>query len=261
MTMMGYQVITVNWMEAANSITLSGADWTTAIGAWVGNQLKAAGFTGNNVNLAGYSWGSYVSYFVGQNFGEVQSIVALDAAADGIATNRLQSSQIDFRSISKMSWAFESSPAGSNARALSADYSFTIDSGLARFLPDFRAHNFAVTTFSALIQDASVRKSFGEMTTFSPDRIMGSTQPTVVSASGEILTPAQDAYAALTIESEYWGDGWEGILKVDTYDGIDEQGRVWHKALPKSFEFKDTNGDTRTQLLNPLSPDATITGA
>src|SRR3989338_3241464 len=98
-TTMGYQTVMIDWKEAADSIALGGADWTPAVGTWVANQLKAAGFKGENINLAGYSWGSYVAYFVGQSFGEVNSIVAMDSAADGIITKRLKSTDIDFKEV------------------------------------------------------------------------------------------------------------------------------------------------------------------
>lgn len=254
----GVQVVIVDWNEAANSLALGGADWTPAVGKWVANLLKNAGFEGSEVNAWGYSWGSFVTYAIGSNYGEINSILAMDSAADTFITNDFDSTQVNFKNVSKMSWAIESSPAGSNARALSADYSFTVDSGIARYLPDFRAHNFAVSLASALVQDSATRSAVGENSFFDPRKLANGTGPQLVSGNGELVTVEQDAYNALTLENEYWGSGWEGIIKVDTYESVDENGKTWIKAKPTKIEFKDQNGVTRVIELQLLNPDATI---
>jgi pimeloyl-ACP methyl ester carboxylesterase len=270
LTAMGYQVTTLDWRNAADSITLSGADWTPAVGKWAAKQLRAAGFEGSGINVVGHSWGSYVGYFIGKTIRDgddkgikgngigIGSIVALDSAADGILTNRLDSTEVNFRDISEMSWAIESSPVGSDARALSADYSFTIASNMARMNPDFRAHSFAVTAFSSLIQDATVRRELGEETMFSPAHLLRKEAPQFRSAMNELLVPAQDELPALTMEKAYWGSGWEGVITIEPWDSIDGQGNTSHNVFPVSVEFKDRSGQTRLEMLSPIRTDTTL---
>jgi pimeloyl-ACP methyl ester carboxylesterase len=267
---MGNQVVTLDWREAGDSITLSGADWTTAVGRWAAQQLRAMGFSGDSINVVGHSWGSFVGYFLGKTIKEgdggalagngtgIGSIVALDSAADGMITNRLDSTAVNFRDVATMSWAFESSPLGSDARALSADYSFTIESGMARLNPDFRAHSFAVTAFSSLIADAAIRKKMGEETMFSPSHLLRKEAPQFFSAANELIIPAQDTLPPMTTENVFVGRGFEGVITIDAWESTDDEGNAWHKVFPVSVAFKDRNGVARQEMLSPLPMDETL---
>ena len=105
LSLSGTQIVTVDWSEEARdnipeSVGLQGANWTPAVGKWLAHQLQAAGFSGDNVNIVGPSWGSYVAYFAASEMGQVNSIVALDSAANDLVMNGVRSSGIDFRSVS-----------------------------------------------------------------------------------------------------------------------------------------------------------------
>ncbi|HIH22613.1 TPA: hypothetical protein HA238_02710, partial [Candidatus Micrarchaeota archaeon] len=112
------------------------------------------------------------------------------------------------------------------------------------------AHNFAVTTVSSLISDAAARKAGGETTMFSPQRLLQGKPP-----SASNTEPSQDSYNALTLENEYWGSGYEGIIKVEIYESKDEKSHTWHKVKPVSVEFKDSSGKTNYQPLNTINGD------
>ncbi|PIR50936.1 hypothetical protein COU78_04010 [Candidatus Peregrinibacteria bacterium CG10_big_fil_rev_8_21_14_0_10_49_24] len=135
----GRQVVTSDWEDAAKDNGfgfLEGADWIPAVGSWIASQLKAAGFHGEQIRIAGHSWGSFVAYEIGKNFlGKdgntendfgVQSIVALDSAKDPLPVNSYPASEVSFADVSKASWALKSSFFGSSARANSADVSFDL---------------------------------------------------------------------------------------------------------------------------------------
>ncbi|MDD5026103.1 MAG: hypothetical protein PHH13_01870 [Candidatus Peribacteraceae bacterium] len=134
----GYQVVTVNWEDAARDNgmlleALAGADWIPAVGGWVANQLQAAGFKGENVIIPGHSWGSFVAYEVGKQFKEgkngngfgVQAIVALDSPVDPLP-NHYPSSQVAFSDVSRTSWAIKSSAFGWEGRANTASVNFEL---------------------------------------------------------------------------------------------------------------------------------------
>jgi hypothetical protein len=138
LTQQGYQVVTVNWEDAAkdNGLllgALDGADWIPVIGKWVANQLKASGFTGEKIHIPGHSWGSFVAFEIGKQFKEgqngngfgVQSIVALDSPLDPLP-NHYPSSNVFFSEVSKTSWAIKSSAFGSESRANSASVNFDL---------------------------------------------------------------------------------------------------------------------------------------
>lgn len=257
LSLLSIQIVTVDWSAGARDNTpewigLQGADWTPAVGKWIARQLQAIGFSGDRIDIVGPSWGSYIAYSAARELGEVNSIVALDSACNDLVMNGVRSSDIDFRSVSKISFAIESSPIGSNARAASADYAFTVASSLLdRASVDLKAHNFAVTTYSALVEDAIVRGAPGQ-SLFDPRTLVAGGAPSITTAAGEEVTPAQDAYSLLTLEQEYWGSGWEGRIKVDMYKTTDSAGDDWWKALPQAVEFCDGSGRTRMQLVNLL---------
>ncbi len=92
-----YQTVTIDWELASkdNSFLFNGgvldllrdATWTPAVGKWVATQLAQANYNGENINFAGHSHGTYVSYFAAKEFntlgkGVTHSIIALDPATN-----------------------------------------------------------------------------------------------------------------------------------------------------------------------------------
>ncbi|MBU0458067.1 hypothetical protein KJ652_06560 [Patescibacteria group bacterium] len=183
------QVVTLDWSSAADDnishIGLNGTKWINGAGIWTANQLKAAGFEGNNINIVGHSWGTYVGYAMAENIGQVNLIVALDPAKDShLLGSTFDEASVRFSDVTNNSYAFHSSHFGNQDRALSADYSFKIkapenyengfwDTDIVRsylrqeylgilgaevideVTDAYREHGFAVTLFSKLLKDTS----------------------------------------------------------------------------------------------------------
>ncbi len=114
----GFQVIMVDWQNAANDVSLPfeplrDALWTPAAGSWIANQLKSLGFQLEDLNIAGHSHGTYVSYFAALNLksnGErIQNIVALDPAKDPIFIGQFQESDVVFNDVADRSIAIKGS--------------------------------------------------------------------------------------------------------------------------------------------------------
>jgi pimeloyl-ACP methyl ester carboxylesterase len=138
----GYQVVTLDWRDAANDnewyALLKGATWIKTVGAWATRQLVAAGVPGENVFVAGHSWGSFVGYEIGKMYRDgdgkelkgngkgVGGIVALDSAVNPSPTNPYDEDKMDFGSVSKLSWALRSSAFGSENRAKTATVNFNL---------------------------------------------------------------------------------------------------------------------------------------
>ncbi|HLC67230.1 MAG TPA: alpha/beta fold hydrolase, partial [Candidatus Nanoarchaeia archaeon] len=132
----GIQVVTLDWHEGAEDnrtpISLEGSQWIVTVGTWAANQLKAAGFTGTNIDVIGHSWGSYVGYEIGAHIpGGVRTLVALDPAADtwllgGEKYEGFSNPQFSFSIVAANSYAFHSSNFSNRNFALSAEYSFDV---------------------------------------------------------------------------------------------------------------------------------------
>jgi len=214
------QVVTIDWSDAAKDnfpgqIGLQGSNWIEAVGKWTANQLRAAGFPGEQINIVGHSWGSYVGYEIAEHVGGdgVNTVVALDPAKDTIFSG-YNESQVDFSRYSTKSFALHSSFYGDEARALTADYAIqVVDDNISR--PSVE-HGYAVTAFSSLLQSAQ--------------------NPYDPVASW--FTPQQLMHAGGAIQSH---EGWDGLLRIATWESQREDGTTWRKALPQLLEYTDAN--------------------
>jgi pimeloyl-ACP methyl ester carboxylesterase len=130
------QVLMLDWsiLAADNGSVMFGAeDWIKPVAAWAADQLTSYGFVGtnrNNLNLIGHSWGSYVSAEISERLGNVNTIVALDPAANGSGSfDPDVPGEIDFKRNSNRAWAFFESgndPYGSWSTPLTADESYVV---------------------------------------------------------------------------------------------------------------------------------------
>ena len=135
------QVLLLDWSSASapsSGRDLSEGRWFTAIGQKLGDLLikpqpgGAARFTGEELNFAGHSWGTYVNYEVAKNVPYevantrlgVNRMVALDPALAALNYDVLP---VDFSSVSAYSMGFWSSVYGNASRAATATDSFNID--------------------------------------------------------------------------------------------------------------------------------------
>ncbi len=246
----GYQVATVDWREGAkdNPLPLDGKKWTPAAGAWVMNQLNQAGFSAGKIILVGHSWGSYVSYYAADEYlrqtgNRVQAIVALDPAADGLWDDfpilpvHNTSEGVAFNAVSKTSWSFWSSYAGSQRRANTAAYNFNIlppgGTSYASFIPDWRQvvnqHGFPVSYFANLLNgdgDNSLR-----------------------------ILDLQKMIAGQAIDIPVSSNNCEGSLSITT-----RSVNSYKQAVPKKFysQCLDRDPDYASQLFPETGAGSTI---
>jgi len=184
---LGTQVVTLDWEKGAGDnfipkVGLEGQKWIEAVGIWAANQLKAAGFIGENINVIGHSWGVYASYEIGAHIpGGVKTLMALDPAADqpilgGGIYKGFNDPNFKFSHVANNSYAFHSSNLGNRKNAISAEYSFEIrakegyesESSIQAMARNFwtggvigevkdeiadalREHSFSVSLFSELL--------------------------------------------------------------------------------------------------------------
>jgi pimeloyl-ACP methyl ester carboxylesterase len=93
------QVITLDWRDgAADSSPQSASRRISAVARWGVDRLRELGIDRNKTILFGHSLGSYVAAKMGEFFGGVKEIVALDPAA-GWTNWDMDGDQFDFQSV------------------------------------------------------------------------------------------------------------------------------------------------------------------
>ncbi len=106
----GDQVLLLDWRKAAKSGTIGGQgeNYIRPVASWAAEALTAYGFTGQQLNLVGYSWGAEVAAEMAEALGQVNSILAIDPARDypGGSYNPEAPGEIDFEAHADQSWAF-----------------------------------------------------------------------------------------------------------------------------------------------------------
>lgn len=138
----GQQVLLLDWAQGAEDNTadhllgldgIAGAEWIPYVADWASTYLASIGIRGQQLNLAGHSWGSYVAARIAapERSGNVNAIVAMDPARAGIGFNGAgdREDQINFGRLARMSWAFYGNGSfGNSAIAATATESFTVTS-------------------------------------------------------------------------------------------------------------------------------------
>lgn len=160
------QVLTLDWKRGAAPKSFltdfTGQDWTQAVGIAAGIALQSYGFSGSSLNLIGHSWGAYVATNLAQQFGTVNSILALDPAryvpTSGLLGSALgiihvhggtyNTDSINFSTVSKVSWAFRSSVYGSPVTPGTA--SRAVEANVGPFLA-VSAHTNVVYLLAAML--------------------------------------------------------------------------------------------------------------
>lgn len=228
------QVVTVDWQQAAASgfIMTQDAPWTTAVGKWTAQQLISAGFPAGNINIAGWSHGTFVAEELAIEVQRLRSeqinnIVALDAARNLPIISGYHHSP-NFAAISRNSIAFDSSIiAGDNDYATSAHYSYQIRSN--ELNPIIR-HRIAVTTFTSILNNQKEHPTNQFSTLFSFEKI-------------------QNGYlGAGALQKNSFNGGFEGLIDVS----IDTQiisGENYYKANPSTMRIRQPNETTDTILI------------
>lgn len=151
-----FQVVTLDWNEAAkDGVFIQDAPWTVAVGKWAAHQLQSIGFEAGQINVAGWSHGSYVAYEMGAELqrntsSTLNTLIALDAATNIPAFSQYNHEPVDFSAISKHSLALDSSiVAGSNTLASTADVAFKIRSD--HTTTTTTRHRHAVSVLSSIL--------------------------------------------------------------------------------------------------------------
>lgn len=249
------QVVTLDWRAGAadnfGPIDLNGSKWIAETGRWTSNQLKSLGFSKQNINIVGHSWGTFVGYELAANYDGINSFIALDPAKDSaLLASRYNESTVNFANASLISHAFHSSFFGSKDLALTADRTFRIKAeenyengtfdiraiqsllrteyyeaaallGIDEGLDAWREHGFAVTLFSRLLEESLNNSDLGISTLFKP-QIMGS--------SSSSLQEGPDHY--------------EGIFNVEPFKISNRDGKTWWKAGNYQFFGEDDSGNS-----------------
>jgi len=259
---LGVQVVTLDWGQGAKDnllpFTLEGSKWIEKVGAWGANQLLANGFTGENINGIGHSWGSYVSYEIGAHIpGGIKTLVALDPASDnhGIGGGQYKGfSDPDFKfsSVAANSYGFHSSFYGSGAKAKTAEYSFDIiapegyESGktfpnpLEKQREAYVQGGLISEIRDELIDDPSREHGFAT-SLFTSLLVMQKNSPNQELSKLFALSELQNDVQCLDHE------GYEGVFTVDPMNYTNEIGtekgtKTW-KANIFGFYGKDKNGN------------------
>lgn len=161
-----FQIITVNWEDAAKDLTtiplfnkldLEDAKWTPAVGKWTAQQLLANGFSPSQIHVGAHSHGTFAGFFTGQHIFNVTgqkigSFVALDSAKNPafIGADILEETII-FRNVSEESISLHSSWLGSENRAHGAERAIGISS--PDTISPLLEHGYAISTFADALDD------------------------------------------------------------------------------------------------------------
>jgi pimeloyl-ACP methyl ester carboxylesterase len=153
----GEQVLAVDWHEGASdnppgSLGLGGASWISRVGKWVSDQLVNLGILADEVNLVGHSWGTFVSFEIAENLGQVNAIVALDPAKNIPGANTYDTTKVNFSYVSHTSVSFHSSVFGFAYVAKSAVFSFDVGNGAVQILNPISSHNASVDAFANIVR-------------------------------------------------------------------------------------------------------------
>ena len=241
-----YQVVYVDWEKAANDVIrilgkdigdLEDAEWTPAVGRWVGQQLLAAGISPANARFGGHSHGTFVGYFAAEwmqqewkklhpsESGKVGAIVALDSAKNPVFFGAdIPEGSIVFSNVAERSIAFHSSILGSRNRAFGADRAVTVTSS---HIDPFKEHGFAVSMFADMLADMKTGKNQRITPFFRLSREKG------ISLDG--LPDAEGYDAWIEVRTEM----------VNTPDG------PWWKAQASTLRFRNADGSWSTPLFDP----------
>ena len=209
-----YQVLTLDWAEGAGAFSdwfdYSGEQWIKPVANWAAQLLTASGFDLTDFNIVGHSWGGVMSAEVSDYLKGVNRIVALDPAEDAPTLARYDTSNVNFSSNSKYSWAFLSSEWGSAKSAATADASFKmdVDGNAWALIP---AHTDARNLFTAMLSASQGPAAGGVSAMFSL---------TNVNDSGAIWADSKFALNGLTGEVAEGVGKFEGILYATESGGV-----------------------------------------
>jgi hypothetical protein len=216
------QVITVDWEKAADPgfVPTRDAPWAVGVGQWTARQLIGAGVNPANINIAGWSHGTYVGYELAREIeritnSQINTIVALDAANNIPLISNYDHSVVNFAGPSRNALAIDSSiVAGSDTLARTADVSFQINSVS---LSTTVRHKLAVTALTKILNNEQ-RGTGGFSQYF---------------ALGNLMKGIDTSNLAL---NKYNG-AFEGIIDVSINEIMMHDG-LYYEAIPNTLKIK-----------------------
>jgi len=258
------QVVTIDWEGGAkDGIGLGGQKWIEQVGIWASRQLQAAGFKGEQINVIGHSWGSYVSYEIGAHIpGGVRTLVGLDPAEDapilgGGIYKGFNDPNFKFSDVAGNSYTIYSSNLGSPDRAKTAEYSFEIKAkegyeqerllgtGLQNMAHDYWSGGIIADTRDDIVD--ALREHGFAASLFSELMLRNKLNPNDPTAS--IFSTANMQSDRDEVRKQ---EGFEGVFFVDpsltTNDIGTEKGKNVWVATTFGFSAKDRLGN---DILNP----------
>ena len=238
---------------------MEGSQWIEAVGEWSANQLQAAGFQSNNINVIGHSWGSYVAYEIGAHIpGGVQALVALDPAKDtpvlgGGKYKGFNDPNFSFSNVSPNSYAMHSSNFSNQRFALSAKYAFDV------VVPENYENSVADRIEQELLMSQHYFAALGVEVA---DEVLDAMNehPFAMSLFSELLLRQKlnpnDAAAARFSLDNLRSNTSEFLIRADQYEGTffvqpnqyvndigSEAGQAAWKAKTFGFRAKDSQGN------------------
>ncbi len=265
--MLGVQTVTLDWHKGAEDnstplVGLEGSKWIEAVGTWGGNQLQSLGFKGDNIQVIGHSWGSYVSYEIGAHIpGGVRTLIALDPAADapilgGGKYKGFYDPNFKFSNVAANSYSLNSSDLANRKYGLTAEYAFDV------VAPKNYEHGGTYTTgaaiLSALYQYGVEDPMIDKVTDALREHIFAVTILSELLLR-QRLNPADPTAQLFTLENlrsdrdEFLKrNGSDGVFYVNpgqyTNDIGKEVGLKTWQAKTFGFRAKDANGN---DIINP----------
>ncbi|TSC57902.1 MAG: hypothetical protein Greene041619_907 [Candidatus Peregrinibacteria bacterium Greene0416_19] len=232
-----YQVVAVDWQEAAKSLLNLGSDarWTDEVGKWLGQQLQRLEISAVDTYFASHSHGTFVTHdaskFLLETTGQkVGAIVALDPAGNFSPISGRSTAKMAFKDLAERSWAIEGSfVAGSNRLASTADIAIQISSPLTSRIST--EHGLPVTVFSNILgHEANNEVCSTEISRhLSMEKMLG---------RDGIVQYKLDAYKGK----------YEAILTVGI-ETVEENGQKWHKAIPLMLNYyKDGTDEEQIEI-------------
>lgn len=256
----GDQVLTLDWRESASDnfpaeFGLQGASWISSVAQWTTHALSAIGIRGEDLNLVGHSWGSFVAYEIAnapETHG-VHSLVVLDPAKNIPLLNDYSASNVVFASVADWSWAFEGSFFGSEPLAASAQETFaTIVPGrdtLGLIDREAETHSNLIRLFSTIVRDTTKDPNSRVSSHFSLANLLvpKTDQPWTRDA-----LPSHVGYEAL-IQGQFDGMAWHPKALQYVEGGIGVRESVTPNSVG-SYIMHDYVGSTKATARDVTDP-------
>ncbi len=262
------QVLLLDWETAATGFW-DGESRIEPVGRWAASALNDYGFDASNLNLLGYSWGTYVAdelaeALMASQAIPVNSILLLDPATDVPFNNYdpNDTATVNFAAHSNFSWAFHASDfEGSDVSPKTAHESFVVVGS---------DHYEIRSQFVQMLDTNHAGQLENEW--FSLGRLLNQGAPSApwlpnaINASGDLVPNATGGYEAIV---DMDADGAAQWLSYEPTAGPADQLRTepfWMDASPQAIDdlfqvdMADWDGSLQRDALAGVLANDTGTG-